>query len=193
MVNIKDLVNEGYEIHTLHKELNKQNIYTKKQVKQVPNETLIWHPETTQIYCLPARRRSPQWFHPEISGSLKQTKKIKYSPEIDFMIMMGIDHSTIINQEIKFYRALHADTQPFLQVHNMWLSTYVFQILLSETFSEKIPAGTLVRDDRTEYLIPRLRKRMMFSVEKRTFAPPSRESLTLAKWDEEYHCWKPWN
>lgn len=193
MVSIKELINEGYEIYTLHQELAKQNIYTKKQLKKVPNETLIWNPESTQIYCLPYSRRTPQWFNPEISGKLNQTKKIKYNPEIDFMIMMGFDNSIMINQDIKFYRALHADTQPFLQTHNMWLSTYVFQILLSETFSEKIPSGTLVKDEKTEYLIPRRQKRPLLLSEAKSFGLPTRKSLTLAEWDEEHHCWKTWD
>lgn len=104
------------------------------------DELIVWDadgnvflvPVKNGIWFQPVTARTPQ--NPTVGtiiASIKETELIQHNPINTIRRMLGVTSQSLENNRLYFYRAEHPDTEPFLNIHPLWLATEKFHELLA--------------------------------------------------------------
>jgi hypothetical protein len=146
---------------SLKSELAKLNLFSKKQMKSVPNSLICWD-QTGYLLHLKTEKSASRYVSDliKIDASLNETRKVTYRPKFEPQIFGGLASGYMYDSDVNFYRAIHVDTAPFLSVNNLWLAVPEFAAILDKFLPTENLHSSLEKVG--DFYVPRLKIKRNF-------------------------------
>lgn len=137
---VRDLIN-GNQTLFLKKGLIESGVADGfSSLQGLQDELIVWDTDGN-VFLVPVK--SGVWFQPVIPrmphnptegtiiASIGETQRTQHNPIATIRRTFGITTQSLANNRLYFYRAEHPDTEPFLNIHPLWLATDKFHELLA--------------------------------------------------------------